>query len=200
MLAVTIPVVSVPINVRWSEEVGASRRLALEAEFGLADPTALDGNTWAYLLRDHSRASIRAIVQHPLVADTHHVDRARFAPSDGPMPRGLGIMLGALLFAAGGVAVPRWLAGRLRQGRFWTAAAATAALVWMMARLLPLPGIEANMAAAPWTPSVLVLAVAALAAVERRVQPDARAVIALLAVPPLALLLAALLVFAGAVR
>jgi hypothetical protein len=67
------------VHVRWAASVDASARQKLEARFRLADGEHLEGSTWRYDLVDPSPDTIRALVRHPAVADTHHIDRSRFA-------------------------------------------------------------------------------------------------------------------------
>jgi hypothetical protein len=66
------------INVRWSPSVDEAQRTQLEARFGLADGMPREGTTWGYSLTDVSRGNVRALVQDPLVEDTHQINRTRF--------------------------------------------------------------------------------------------------------------------------
>jgi len=63
------------VNLRWAEGIDQTDRWRLEAEYGLRRPNE-DGSTWSYVLTDVSRAGIAAVVDDPLVADTHGIDRA----------------------------------------------------------------------------------------------------------------------------
>ena len=71
------------INVRWVDALDADRRSGLEARFGLDAGNEEAPSTWQYALVDASRASIVAIVQHPDVADTHYIDRAKMTLAAG---------------------------------------------------------------------------------------------------------------------
>lgn len=120
------------VNVRWTTGVSDVDRAALEQRFSLAggQPTpdrTSDVNVWDYTLSDLSAENVAALVQHPDVVDTHHIDRSTFAvvpqspPTDHPI---LGVERVAwlqypdvsLLFATGvliwalGLAVPVALA------------------------------------------------------------------------------------------
>ena len=81
ILWVTIPTRPVPINVRWIDAVTDAEREALEQQLGLTLGSPTEGTTWAYTLIDPSTSKIRAIVQHPRVDDTAHVNRIRFRPA-----------------------------------------------------------------------------------------------------------------------
>ena len=80
ILWVTMPVRPVPIHVRWKTDVTDNERRALERQFRFASGEFTEGTTWTYWLTDPSTADIRAIVQHPRVDDTHHINRIRFRP------------------------------------------------------------------------------------------------------------------------
>src|SRR5687768_13191026 len=71
----------VSVNVRWVDAIEAGQREALEKQFGLTDGVLKEATTYSYHLHDPSRARIRALVQHPSVVDTHHLDRSAFQPS-----------------------------------------------------------------------------------------------------------------------
>ena len=66
------------INVRWHADVTDAERLQLEAQFLLRGERRED-RTFGYDLLDDSRANIQALVEHPAVEDTHHIDRGTFA-------------------------------------------------------------------------------------------------------------------------
>jgi hypothetical protein len=70
----------VRLNVRWKADVDASRRAMLEQQLHLTQGEPTEGSTWAYRLPDPSTNTIRAIVQHPSVDDTAHINRVRFRP------------------------------------------------------------------------------------------------------------------------
>ena len=65
------------IHVRWHAEVTDADRLELEAEFFLRGERRED-RTFGYDLLDDSQANIQALVEHPAVEDTHHIDRGNF--------------------------------------------------------------------------------------------------------------------------
>ena len=66
------------VHVRWRADVSDSARAATESEHLLANPIATDARTYAYDLMDFSSENIRAIVTHPLIEDTHEIDRGAF--------------------------------------------------------------------------------------------------------------------------
>ena len=65
------------INVRWHADVTDAERRQLEAQFLLRGERRED-RTFGYDLLDDSRANIQALVEHPAVEDTHHIDRGNF--------------------------------------------------------------------------------------------------------------------------
>jgi hypothetical protein len=76
------------VNVRWAPPVQESERRNVERALGLLEGAQVDGRTWAYDLRDPSRSTVEALVAHPLVEDTHHIDRAaREVSVDAPAGR-----------------------------------------------------------------------------------------------------------------
>lgn len=64
-----------PVNIRWQAEASASERAQVERDAGLADGRQMDGPTWQYHLRNRSRDNIERLLTHPLVEDTHRIDR-----------------------------------------------------------------------------------------------------------------------------
>ena len=70
------------VNIRWAEGVSDNVRTEMEHQLKLVSGELLAGTTWAYDLGDPSLQGIEAIVTHPSVADTHHIDRSRRAVSD----------------------------------------------------------------------------------------------------------------------
>lgn len=87
ILSLAWPLTPVAIHVRWADDVGDTRRVELERQFTLTDGELIEGNTWKYQPADWSRENLQAIVQHPQIADTHHLDRGRFLaefPADRP--------------------------------------------------------------------------------------------------------------------
>ena len=65
------------IHVRWHPEVTDAERLRLEAQFLLRGERRED-RTFGYDLLNDSQANIQALVAHPAVEDTHHIDRGNF--------------------------------------------------------------------------------------------------------------------------
>lgn len=65
------------INVRWRADVTDAERLQLEAQFFLRGER-LEESTFGYDLLDDSNENIQALVEHPAVDDTHHIDRGNF--------------------------------------------------------------------------------------------------------------------------
>jgi hypothetical protein len=81
----------VPVNVTWASGLDEASRVALERRFSLAEvdrreyrPSSPD--TWVYEIGDTSRANAQALVSHPDVKDTHHIDRATFDVEQPPRP------------------------------------------------------------------------------------------------------------------
>ena len=82
MLAVTILIrMSAPspfaprVHIRWAPDVSAAARADLERRFALMAGEPRDEATWEYDLADVRPASVRELVAHPAVADTHYLDR-----------------------------------------------------------------------------------------------------------------------------
>lgn len=65
------------VNVRWGPTVDEATRRARESRYGLTNPLLVEGSTWSYAAADERRQTIRAIVDDPLVADTHGIDRQK---------------------------------------------------------------------------------------------------------------------------
>lgn len=66
------------VHVRWQPSVDAAERQRLETRLLLADGREVEPSTWRYDLTAPSKSNIRAIVEHPAVTDTHHIDRQRY--------------------------------------------------------------------------------------------------------------------------
>jgi hypothetical protein len=115
LLLMLQPVQPVPINVRWKGDVDAARRASLARHLHLAEGRPTEGTTWAYLLTDPSTASIRAIVQHPSVDDTAHVNRVSFRPDFAHDQERRAILHGALIGGGGAVVALMWMAHRRSQ-------------------------------------------------------------------------------------
>ena len=67
------------VNVRWQPSVDAAERQRLETEWQLVDGQEVSPFTWRYDLAVPSAERLRAIVTHAAVADTHNIDRQRYA-------------------------------------------------------------------------------------------------------------------------
>ena len=90
------------VNIRWQPSVDAAERQRLETEWQLVDGQEVSPSTWRYELTAPSEGRLRAIVEHPAIADTHHIDRQRYtlAPDAPRTARRHG-----LITAGGAVAV-----------------------------------------------------------------------------------------------
>ena len=64
------------INLRWQPGTSEAERVAAERQLGLANAAFREGETWAYDLVDAGPARVAAVVTHPLVADTHYIDKS----------------------------------------------------------------------------------------------------------------------------
>lgn len=73
---VVAPLLPPRVHVRWSEAVSETRRIQVEQELGLTSGERQQGRTWSYVLRSVSTATLGRLVRHPLVEDTHDIDRA----------------------------------------------------------------------------------------------------------------------------
>ena len=82
------------VNIRWQPSVDAAERQRLETEWQLVDGQEVSPSTWRYDLTASSEGRLRAIVVHPAVADTHHIDRHRYtlAPEAGRTARRHGLI------------------------------------------------------------------------------------------------------------
>ncbi len=199
VLWVTIPVEPVPINVRWTRELTDGERITLESRFHLADGRLQDdAATWSYALFDYSRDNIRALVTHPVVLDTHHVDRSTFQPDNPPLGWAARVLACAALFAVGGAILMTALAGTLNVARFWGWTVAVA-VVLVALRWLSVGTVERLLATAPWLPVSVMLGVGAVASLERRIVLTPRVLAVLVAGGPLVLFaLAALMLVVAA--
>ena len=70
------PPVERRVHVRWKPEAGETIRRALESRYGLAGPLPVGDTTWSYLPTDDRRDTLRALVEDPMVDDTHGIDRS----------------------------------------------------------------------------------------------------------------------------
>ena len=73
------------INVRWRADVTDAERLQLEAQFFLRGER-LEESTFGYDLLDDSNENIQALVEHPAVDDTHHIDRGTVSYTHQTLP------------------------------------------------------------------------------------------------------------------
>lgn len=80
ILSIVWPDSPVDINVRWKADVADAERVDLERRFQLTNGDHSEGTTWRYQLADSSTANIQALIQHPRVDDTAHLNRIRFRP------------------------------------------------------------------------------------------------------------------------
>ena len=71
------------VHVRWQSGVAQFERESLEARFTLTRREQIDERTWRYDLVDTGTANIRVLIEHPSVADTHDIDRSRYAITEG---------------------------------------------------------------------------------------------------------------------
>jgi hypothetical protein len=65
------------IHVRWAAAATSAERVRAEQELRLTGRDSMKQRTWSYELSDDSSANIARLVAHPLVEDTHNVDRER---------------------------------------------------------------------------------------------------------------------------
>ncbi len=63
------------VSVRWKPGTSDDQRRQREPQLGLTDGIGDRGATWSYVLADTRREAIEALVNDPLVADTHNIDR-----------------------------------------------------------------------------------------------------------------------------
>lgn len=122
------------VNVRWAPTVTDDDRLRLERQFGLIDAERQPERTWSYLTTDRSRARIAALVQHPGVEDTQHIDRSAFSVRlDRPdLPRWVVRLaeteqVDTLAWIVGAVALIASWSRRASLGQAWRALAGNAA-------------------------------------------------------------------------
>jgi hypothetical protein len=101
IVAATIPVRPVPINVRWKTGTTDGQRLALEQRFHLAAGRPTEGSTRSYVLTDPSTGNIRALIEHAAVDDTANLNRVRFRPPFAYDRTRLALAAGAMLGLAG---------------------------------------------------------------------------------------------------
>ncbi len=66
------------VTVAWKDGVSAEARGYVERQLQLANPQASD-DVWQYELTSPRAADIKALVTHPSVKDTSHIDRDQLA-------------------------------------------------------------------------------------------------------------------------
>jgi hypothetical protein len=88
-LVYRVPIPPPGINVAWSPAVNDQQRATLETRFHLTDGDHRGGALWSYRLADITRSNVAALVQHPDVEDTEHIDRQSFTVygASGPLWR-----------------------------------------------------------------------------------------------------------------
>ena len=102
----------VRLHVRWTADVDDARRGELERQLRLQRGQHSEGTTFVYELDPPSTDAIRAIVQHPSVDDTAHINRIRFRPEFEQDRQRRSIFYGVLGGGIGAIAVLVWLAKR----------------------------------------------------------------------------------------
>lgn len=98
------------VHVRWTSDVDDLRRAQLEQQLSLTLPEFREGTTWLYFIPVPSTDAIRAIVQHPNIEDTQHVDRVRFRPSFNEDAPRRALYYGAVAGGFGSLLVLFWIA------------------------------------------------------------------------------------------
>jgi hypothetical protein len=67
------------VTVRWNPNIDGPTRVEIETKFSLTDEQdTSDAAVRSYTLADTSRGNVRALVQHPAVEDTQHLDRRTY--------------------------------------------------------------------------------------------------------------------------
>jgi len=117
-----LPSIAPRVNIRWADGLGGVGRASIEERFRLLAGERREGTTWAYDLGDPSPGTVRAIVSHTAVADTHYINR-RFGIVARGAPRGTSRPTGALTGWQDSPLV-EWV-GRLA---FWTL---VVAMLWL---------------------------------------------------------------------
>ena len=75
------------VNVRWKAGTSDEEIVKAEARHRIIRGDPNSPMSWQYELRQWSASDLEQLVKDPLVADTHHIDRSRFA-LQVPAPRG----------------------------------------------------------------------------------------------------------------
>jgi hypothetical protein len=74
-----VPLLPDRVNIRWAPGVSDAQREEAERALSLTnDGKTGDQRSWSYIVADSSPDTISAIVQHPLIDDTGHIDRDTF--------------------------------------------------------------------------------------------------------------------------
>jgi hypothetical protein len=68
------------VSVRWQPGTNSEQRQERETRYALTDGMGDRDTTWSYVLGDTTPATIQALVNDPLIADTHNIDREAFRP------------------------------------------------------------------------------------------------------------------------
>ena len=68
------------VSVRWQPDATKQQRREREQRYALTDGLGDRDTTWSYVLGDITPATIQAVVNDPLIADTHNIDREAFRP------------------------------------------------------------------------------------------------------------------------
>lgn len=66
------------VTIRWEASVTLSQRVAAEQSLGVQNARSEDERTWSYDVPDDV-ALLPGIISHPLIEDTHRIDRDRLA-------------------------------------------------------------------------------------------------------------------------
>ena len=86
LLTYRSPVPPAAINVAWAGGVDDQQRATLEARFHLTDGDFRGGRLWTYYIADTTTANVAALVRHPGVEDTQHIDRQSFTVDGAESP------------------------------------------------------------------------------------------------------------------
>jgi hypothetical protein len=125
LLSTAAPAPAPRINVRWAASLPDEGRRELERRFGLVTAEHQDGRTWTYEAADASPETMRTLIAHPAVEDTHGVDRRTGAiPAD--TPRGA-IRSGPRLWQWVDSRPARWIT-------IWSGWSALLAAIWLLRR------------------------------------------------------------------
>ena len=80
------------VNVRWQSDASEARIVDAERRHGLVRRELNSPQSWSYVLTGWSARDLQSLVQDPLVADTHGIDRSGFS-LQVPAPEGLRALL-----------------------------------------------------------------------------------------------------------